>query len=157
MNAVPGELSAKIKSRKPKGLSTRSPPTSSAATAIPAARLIASRRNSGTRRKANRAGICSLLRTLSDIAARLRCSRTNFIQNASRLEARHVRGGDVGGRGRGIGLDRGRRCAKLITQGGTAAARRHLFINSKKQADFRMTRAHEFAAATLAILAMLVG
>jgi membrane-bound lytic murein transglycosylase B len=32
-----------------------------------------------------------------------------------------------------------------------------LFINSKKQADFRMTRANEFAASTLAILAMLVG
>jgi membrane-bound lytic murein transglycosylase B len=31
-----------------------------------------------------------------------------------------------------------------------------LFINSKKQADFRMTRANQFAA-TLAILAMLVG
>jgi membrane-bound lytic murein transglycosylase B len=32
-----------------------------------------------------------------------------------------------------------------------------LFINSTKQADLRMTRANQFAAATFAILAMLVG
>jgi membrane-bound lytic murein transglycosylase B len=57
----------------------------------------------------------------------------------------------------GIGLDRGRRCAKLVTPGKAAAARRHLFINFEMQADFRMTRANQLAAATFAILAVLAG
>ena len=37
-SAVPGELSAKIGSCRPKGFTTSRPPASSAATAIPAAR-----------------------------------------------------------------------------------------------------------------------
>ena len=53
------------------GIKHSRPPTSSAATVMPMARLIANRRNSGTRRNARRWGFCSLLGTVSDIAAHL--------------------------------------------------------------------------------------
>ena len=48
--AVVGERSAKIRSRRPCGLSASRPPSSSSAATTPAARLIASSRNSGARK-----------------------------------------------------------------------------------------------------------
>src|SRR6266851_1187756 len=68
-SAVPGDESARIRSRKPAGLSASRPATSSAASTIPAARLIASSRNSGTRQKPDRWGNRSRPRTSSGIAA----------------------------------------------------------------------------------------
>jgi len=70
-SAVPGELSARINSRNPAGLSASSPPTSNTASVIPAARLIASSRNSGTRRKPNRLDVVSRLRISFGVAFRM--------------------------------------------------------------------------------------
>src|SRR6266436_7310878 len=72
-SAMPGELSAKIRSRKRKGLSASRPPTSKVAAATPTARLMASSRSSGTRRTLNRCGIRCWPDVSSGIVARPRC------------------------------------------------------------------------------------